>query len=123
LALLLSARVFAQSALTAQGVNLRAGPDPVFPLVTWLPRQTAVQVAGCLEGGQWCDVVVGRSRGWVDSRNLSNFFRDRAPVVTFSVEAYWDEHYRRRPWYADKSKWIGWGTPSFQPPPPSNRRR
>jgi uncharacterized protein YraI len=122
LSLLLPVPALAQFALTTQAVNVRAGPDRAFPMVTWLPTGTRVTVVGCTEGWQWCDVVLGRSRGWVHSRYLSNGVRSRAvPVVTFSVTTYWDTHYRGRPWYADRSVWVDWGTPSFQPPPTRDR--
>lgn len=117
LALLLPAPILAQTAMTVRAVNVRAGPDPIFPLVTWIPSGTPVSVAGCTEGWRWCDIVSGRTRGWVHAQYLTNVFRNRTPIVTFSVESYWDTHYRGRPWYADRSTWMGWGTPGFTPPP------
>ena len=119
--LLLPLPALAQFALTKQAVNMRAGPDPAFPLVTWLPARTTVSLVGCTVDWRWCDVVLGRSRGWVYSRYLSIRARNRVPTVTFSVESYWDAHYRSRPWFSDQSSWINWGTPSFQPPPPRPR--
>jgi uncharacterized protein YraI len=113
--LLLPIQTFAESTSTLRAVNMRAGPDRAFPLVTWLPQRTPVHIFGCLSGGQWCDVSHGRNRGWVDSSYLATFFRDRTPVVTFSVEEYWDAHFQRRSWYADRSKWLNWGTPAFRP--------
>jgi uncharacterized protein YraI len=115
---------WAQMGQTLRAVNVRAGPDPAFPLVTWLPARSSVHVVGCLEGARWCDIVAGRTRGWIHASYLSQPFRtQQPPVVTFSVEAYWDAHYRRRPWFASRDDWIGWGTPSFKPPPPPTRRR
>jgi uncharacterized protein YraI len=105
LLLLLPMRALAQSAVTSQAVNVRAGPDRVFPLVTWLPRGTPVQVIGCTSGWRWCDIVTGRTRGWVYSRYLMNWFRNRSPIITFSVGSYWDLHYRGRPWYSNRSGW------------------
>jgi uncharacterized protein YraI len=43
---------------------------------------------------------------------------NQIPTVAFSVESYWDAHYRSRRWFADKPLWFDWGTPSFQPPAP-----
>jgi uncharacterized protein YraI len=105
-----------QLAHTTRPVNMRAGPDPAFPLVTSLPARAAVTVAGCSVDERWCDVVQGRSRGWVASSDLSIQSRDRVPTVAFSVESYWDAHYRSRPWFSERSIWSSWGTPSFQPP-------
>ncbi|HKF97499.1 MAG TPA: hypothetical protein VKB20_04540, partial [Steroidobacteraceae bacterium] len=48
--------------LTA-GVHLRAGPDIFFPSVMILPPGAAVQVFGCEQGFNWCDVQFGLNRG------------------------------------------------------------
>ena len=110
---------FAQRVQTLRAVNVRAGPDRIFPLVTFLTARTEVHVIGCTEGWRWCDIVSGRVRGWVDGTYLSGPFRNpRVPFITFSVGPYWDAHYIGRPWYASKDHWSNWGTPSFQPPPP-----
>jgi len=106
----------AQIAVVNRNVNLRAGPDRVFPLVTWLPAGAQVRVFGCTSGWRWCDVASGRNRGWVHSAYLTNVSR-RTPIVRFSVGPYWDLHYRGRPWYGSRSQWAAWGTPSFAPPP------
>jgi uncharacterized protein YraI len=108
----------AQHTLTLRPVNVRAGPDHVFPLVTSLPPSTPVHVVGCTEGWRWCDIVSGRTHGWVDATNLSGMVRNpRVPFVKFSIGPYWDAHYRNRPWYSSQADWANWGTPSFQPPP------
>jgi uncharacterized protein YraI len=59
LSLLLPIPVIAQTAFTTQEVNVRAGPDRAFPLVTWLRPGTHVDVIGCTSGWRWCDVVAG----------------------------------------------------------------
>lgn len=105
-------------AFTNRNVNMRAGPDRVFPVVTWLPANTRVRVFGCTSGWRWCDVAAGRNRGWVHASYLSNMPRGRTPIVTFSVGPYWDLHYRGRPWYPGAPGWAGWGQPSWRPPPP-----
>ena len=117
LSLLLPIPALAQSAFTTQAVNVRAGPDRAFPLVTWLRPGTPVNVIGCINGWRWCDVVAGGWRGWVYSRYLSGPIRSRAPVITFSVGSYWGAHYRGRPWYSNQSSWNNWGSPGFRPPP------
>ena len=119
LSLLLPIPAIAQTAGTLRAVNVRAGPDPAFPQVTRLQARTPVHVVGCTEGWLWCDIVSGRTRGWMHSQYLGNLFQSRTPVVTFSVETYWDANYRGRPWYRDRSAWVGWGTPGFRPPPPA----
>jgi uncharacterized protein YraI len=119
--LLLPVAAFAQPAFTTQSVNVRAGPDAVFPLVTWLPGQTPVSVAGCLEDRKWCDITSGRTRGWVSARYLTNLHGPQTQVVEFSVETYWDQHYRTRPWYDSRASWVDWKNPNFKPPPPPRR--
>jgi uncharacterized protein YraI len=108
-------QALAQKVVTLRPVNVRAGPDRSFPVVTPLNPNTPVHIFGCLSGWVWCDVASGRSRGWVQSSYLNSFFRDRTPVITFSVESYWDEHYRRRPWYSQRSKWLNWQAPTGHP--------
>ncbi len=122
--ILVSGAVTAQATVTkpSRDVNVRAGPDTVFPVVTWITRHDTIQVQGCIEGFTWCDVVAGRRRGWVHRSYLRNVIPGRVPVVTFSVEAYWDEHYRTQRWYADKAAWIGWGTPGWTAPSPRRSR-
>jgi uncharacterized protein YraI len=108
----------AQNARTLRPVNVRAGPDQVFPLVTSLSPRTEVYVVGCTEGWHWCDIVAGRTHGWVSATNLSGPIRNpRIPFVKFSIGPYWDANYRGRPWYSSRADWANWGTPSFRPPP------
>jgi len=111
-------------AFTTQAVNLRAGPDRSFPLVSWLQAGTPVNVVGCLNGWHWCDVAVGFNRGWVYGRFLSIPFGNQpvlimnsgprvgVPVITFSVGPYWGAHYRNRSWVNQPPP------PGFRPPPP-----
>ena len=61
----------AQTATITSSVNVRAGPENIFPTVTWLLGGTSVTVAGCTANWRWCDVTAGRDRGWVYARFLS----------------------------------------------------
>jgi len=137
-ALAVSAAASAQVAVTTQAVNMRAGPDRGFPLVTWLPAGTAVNVVGCVVGWRWCDVIAGRDRGFVYSRFLSYSFQNQPvvilnggptlglPLVTFSIGSYWDMWYRNRPWWNNRNYWysrpppppVAWRPPPPRPPPP-----
>ena len=113
--LLTPIQALAQQVVTLRPVNVRAGPDRAFPIVTPLHQNTPVHIFGCLSGWQWCDIASGRARGWVQPSYLTSFFRDRTPVITFSLEAYWDEHYQRRSWYSQRSKWLNWEAPAAHP--------
>jgi uncharacterized protein YraI len=116
-------------AFTTAAVNLRAGPDRSFPLVSWLQGGAPVTVFGCLNGWHWCDVAFGFNRGWVYGRFLALPFNGQqvlimnsgprfgVPMVTFSVGPYWGAHYRGRPWYHQPPP-RGWGPPPPRPPPP-----
>ena len=109
--------VAAQLDTTRRAAIVRAGPDTVFPQVARLPIASSVHIFGCTTDRSWCDVLSGRTRGWLPINDLSQSSRLRnAPALTFSVAEYWDTHYRRRAWYANRDNWLGWGTPGWQPP-------
>lgn len=107
----------AQTATVTSSVNVRAGPDNMFPTVTWLLGGTTVTVQGCTANWRWCDVIAGRDRGWVYTRFLSHPFNGSAvtivkggpnlglPQTEFSLGPYWDAHYQSRQWFARKSYW------------------
>ena len=117
LCLALSFPAAAQLDTTRRAVTVRAGPDNAFPSVARLPNASNVRVFGCLANRLWCDILSGRVRGWVRLSDLSQSSRLRnAPTVTFSVAEYWDTHYRTRAWYSSRDRWLGWGTPGFNPP-------
>ena len=137
--MLLAAAASAQSAFTTRTANLRAGPSRVFPLVRRLSRGAPVAVVGCVNDLTWCDVSVGRERGWVYARNLQSPFQGRPvviygsgprlgfPIITFSLGSYWDTFYRGRPWYSTRSYWMSRPPPPrrppWGPPPPSRHAR
>lgn len=107
----------AATATTTSSVNVRAGPAKSFPTVTWLLGNTTVTVEGCLPDWQWCDVVVGRDRGWVHARYLSHRLDGTAvtirrggaelglPKTEFQLGPYWDAHYQNQTWFGRKAYW------------------
>ena len=108
----------AEIALTTQGVNMRAGPDVSYPQVAFLGRGLRVNVMGCTEGWQWCDVIAGPNRGWVYAGYLSYSYYNQPtiisyagptlglPLVSFAIGPYWDNYYRGRPWWNNRSYWY-----------------
>jgi uncharacterized protein YraI len=116
--------------LTA-GVHLRAGPSIFYPSVMILGPGAVVQVFGCEQGFNWCDVQFGRDRGWVDAAFLqaqapsgpvliaTSPMVVGVPVVPFVFNTYWSTWYPTRPWYARRafyqSYWNRW--PHGRPPP------
>ncbi len=118
-----AAAVCAEPAVTTHDVNMRAGPDVSYPRVATLGRGVTVDVVGCVEGWQWCDVIVGPNRGFVAASYLSYGYPaygySNAPVViaqggptlgipliAFSIGTYWDSYYRGRPWWNDRNRWY-----------------
>ncbi len=106
----------AQEAYTTRQANVRAGPERDYPLVARLAAGTPVDVVGCVEGYDWCDVVAYDIRGWVSSRSLQYVYNGRRvgildygptiglPLIGFSL-GYWDSYYRNRPFYRERPRW------------------
>jgi uncharacterized protein YraI len=100
-----------------------------------------VQVFGCEEGYNWCDVHMGAERGWVDAAFLQAPAPSGpvviatspavigVPVVTFSFNTYWSSYYAGRPWYARRAYYYNYWNryphgrppPIYRPPPPIYR--
>ena len=109
-AVLAPAAADAATAARATGnVNLRAGPSTDYPRILVVENGARVTVFGCLSDRSWCDVEAYGARGWLSSRYISIFYRDRVyrpqpqvvvPGVTFSF-GYWDRHYSDRPFIRD----------------------
>jgi uncharacterized protein YraI len=104
-------------AVTASAVNVRAGPDRFFPTVTWVLSGTEAKVHGCVDSWRWCDVTVGRDRGWIYSRYLSvphegtkvTILRGGPalgmPAVPFDLGDYWKSHYADRRWFGQAAQY------------------
>ncbi|WP_162374739.1 SH3 domain-containing protein [Pseudoxanthomonas sangjuensis] len=123
---LLAAPTMASAATTAYAnstVSLRTGPDAGYPRVATLRAGTPLQVYGCINDWSWCDVSVGRDRGWVSAGHLDAYSRGHRvavsrygvglglPVIRFTFNSYWNDHYRYRTWYAQRNQWAGYRPP------------
>ena len=105
----------AQQAFTMASVDVYAGPGSEYPRVASLPANTAVHVDGCLADWSWCDVDFSADRGWVYAGDLGYSYENRRvvilddgprlglPVLAFSLNSYWDAHYRNQPWFASRT--------------------
>lgn len=129
---------FSHEAVTSGMVNMRAGPDRDFPIVTVLGVGARLQVQGCLSDYRWCDVIAGGARGWVHAGYITYPYQGRQvvvvdygpslalPIATFALGVYWADHYRRYPWYHQHRHWHSWHyrphpPPAHRPPPPAHR--
>lgn len=118
LLLLLPAAAFAVPGYTVATVNMMAGPDTQYPLIYTLDAGTPVDVQGCTEGWQWCDVIAGGSRGWVAGPYIEYLYNNQPvvvtdygarigiPIVTFAIGTYWGRYYVNRPFYRDRARWY-----------------
>jgi uncharacterized protein YraI len=114
----LPAAAFAEDAFTLQQTDIFAGPSSEFPQIASLPPNTEVGVAGCLSDWSWCDVTFANDRGWVWAGDLGYPYQNdrvaiieygprlRLPVVVFSINTYWDAHYRSRPFFRERDVWV-----------------
>jgi len=128
LAAALPAAAMAAEAYTTTAVNLRAGPDVDYPLVRWVPEGTGVEVHGCLADFRWCDVEVYGDRGWMSASFLVYPYQNSAvpivtygaviglPLIGFTFDSYWHDHYRGRPWYDNRQRWAYRHRPEYYPP-------
>lgn len=98
---------------TARSTVMRAAPNRDFPTVVSMRMNTPVNVHGCLDTHDWCDVSYGMDRGWIRAEDIEMWddgrryvFEERSglPRVSFSF-GYWDSNYRDRPWYRDRAEW------------------
>ena len=113
--------------------NLRAGPDAGYPRVATVPAGARLQIFGCLDGWYWCDVAWGPERGWISAGLIASDFgggrvivydngpRLGLPFVTFSLGLYWDDYYRSRYWYRQRSRWDHYRPPPYHGRPPGYR--
>jgi uncharacterized protein YraI len=93
-------------------VNLHSGPGSVYPVVDTLPAGARLRIDGCIGRYAWCNVSWNGVWGWVPADDLQALYRGRRvlvldygpeiglPIIGFSVDSYWGEHYRGRGFYA-----------------------
>lgn len=130
--LALACLVGANAAMAGDGyvtgdVDLRAGPDPGYPTVATLHSGTPVSIQGCVKNWSWCDVATTNGRGWIAGDFLEEDYEGHRvvvpafgvqvgiPIITFSFNSYWNEHYRSSPWFHDRARWAK-VRPRYAPP-------
>lgn len=122
-----------EDAYVARSGVIRAGPDYDFPKVRSVSSGRVIQVFGCIQGYEWCDVEYRGSRGWFPGDNIAfDYDGRRAPlrwvapllglmILDFAIDDYWHNHYYDRPWYERRTIWFDWRPReprNFPPPPP-----
>ncbi|ETX28367.1 DUF1236 domain-containing protein [Roseivivax isoporae] len=65
-------------------LNFRAGPGAQYAVEGVIPADAQVDVAGCLEGGEWCEVTHDGVTGWAYSAYLTTPVEDE-PVVLYQA--------------------------------------
>lgn len=112
-------------AVTNQPVNLMAGPADDYPVVTGLGPNQPVEVMGCLDGYDWCDVALDDLRGWVYGAALTYAYEGNyvplqsygavigLPLIGFSIDDYWGHYYHGRPWYGERDHWRHGGPQGY----------
>ncbi|MFW6077367.1 MAG: DUF1236 domain-containing protein, partial [Hyphomicrobiales bacterium] len=61
----------ALDAVAVTDLNMRAGPGSQYPIVTTIESNGAVEILGCLEDAQWCQVNWQGNQGWSYSEYLA----------------------------------------------------
>jgi uncharacterized protein YraI len=135
LMMIVPAASFAADGYVITNVNMRAGPDPGYPIVQVLPVNSWISVQGCTTGWEWCDVISGPNRGWVAGTYIAYMYNSQPvyvadygaqigiPIVPFVIGTYWASYYANRPFYRDRARWYGRPFPIRPPARPPMRPR
>ena len=105
-------------AVSTANVNLRAGPETSYPVVTVVPQGARIVAHGCIDGYTWCDVAYGAFRGWMSAGYIQVVYLGEPVVLTPAVapavrvnvvvydRTYWDTYYVSQPWYGSWSTYY-----------------
>jgi uncharacterized protein YraI len=103
-----------QAAHVRDAADLRAGPARDYRRLDQVMPGDALAVYGCIESRTWCDVRSAQTRGWMPGSaiGLDRHARSSAgntrkldvPTIAFSLDAYWDAHYRGRAWTEESER-------------------
>lgn len=74
----------ALSANATTDLNFRAGPGPQYEAIGVIPSAAPVDVAGCLDNGEWCEVTFDGQTGWAYSAYLTTPVENE-PVVLYQA--------------------------------------
>ena len=112
------------SGYTLRPTEIVSGPDDDYPTIRGLGPDAGITVYGCLSDWSWCDVSYRYDRGWVSGEDIAiSYGGHRRPlspylgigILSFVFGSYWDEHYRGRPFYAERTRWQQDYTQHYRP--------
>jgi uncharacterized protein YraI len=133
-ALLAPAAAKAQNAYVVSLGAIRAGPGTDYPRIVVLDRGNPLDVYGCLQGWNWCDVSWQGTRGWMRGDHIGYAYggqwvpvpsygpRLGVPIITFDF-GYWDRYYRNRDFYRNRGEWERRHPEYYRRPDWNDRRR
>lgn len=113
-------------------ISMRAGPSMHYPSIGILPEGTDLNVLGCANGYRWCDIEASGRQGWVSGVHVEidhDAQRLRVPayvhagrepvvpVVSFSIDTYWSDHYVDRGFYGEIDSFDDVDWEADAPPP------
>ncbi len=77
------------TATATTDLNLRSGPGPQYEVVGVIDGDESVDMAGCTEGGEWCEVTYDGTSGWAYSAYLTAPIEgpEAEPVVVYQNTA------------------------------------
>jgi uncharacterized protein YraI len=99
-------------------VSLLAGPSNDYPAVSHVASGVNVNIKGCVQGFNWCDVDWNGNRGWIQGQYIDSMYKDKrgsivtygaqenVPTVVWEQRSYWDSYYRDRPFYTERRYWT-----------------
>ncbi|SPH24194.1 hypothetical protein DEA8626_03243 [Defluviimonas aquaemixtae] len=80
--LLASGAAMAMETTATTDLNLRAGPGPNYAVTGVIPAQAAVEVAGCIDAANWCQVSYDGQTGWSYGDYLATKVGDEIAYIT-----------------------------------------
>lgn len=89
--------VAAVTASATTDLNLRTGPGPEFEIVDVIAGDGEVDVLGCIDGSEWCEVVYNGTNGWAYSAYLTTagetptVIYQNAPTLEIETVTYREE--------------------------------
>ncbi len=117
----------AYEAVVTYQAPLLAGPSTGYPPIADLYAGSPVEVYGCLDGWDWCDVSFQGYRGWFDGQMLGVPYEGQQvpifdygyaiglPIIGFDFNDYWRRYYYNRPFFGERGRYAHVAMPPPRP--------